>query len=112
MFVKNLAFAGLFDQYAPVLGERHRTVLDLYYNQDLSLGEIAEILGISRQGVRDSIKKAEEELLLLEQGLHLAQRAQALRDCIAAAAAHADRDPLLLQALRRLEELIAPAQEG
>ncbi len=46
MFVKNLALAGLFDQYAPLLGERHRTVFDLYYNQDLSLGEIAEMVGI------------------------------------------------------------------
>ena len=76
MFVKNLEIATLLDQYASVLGERHQTVLDLYYNQDLSLGEIAEVLCISRQGVRESIKKAEEELTRLEAGLHLAERAK------------------------------------
>ena len=75
MFEKNLSISFLLDQYAPVLGERHRTVLDYYYNQDLSLAEIAAELGISRQGVRDSIKKAEEELVFLEEKLHLHERA-------------------------------------
>ena len=62
MFVKNLALAGLFDQYAPLLGERHRTVFDLYYNQDYSLSEIASAAGISRQGVHDTLARAEELL--------------------------------------------------
>ena len=75
MFEKNLLLAYLLDQYGPVLGERHRLLLDYYYNQDLSLGEIAAEVGISRQGVRDSLKKAEEELLFLEGNLHLHQRA-------------------------------------
>ena len=67
MFEKNLQLSFLLDQYGTVLGERHRMMLDYYYNQDLSLGEIAAEVGISRQGVRDSIKKAEEELLFLEE---------------------------------------------
>ena len=75
MFEKNLQLSYLLDQYGVVLGERHRTLLDYYYNQDLSLGEIAAEVGISRQGVRDSIKKAEEELLFLEESLHLNRRA-------------------------------------
>lgn len=106
MFVKNLAIADLFDQYAPVLGERHRTVLDYYYNQDLSLGEIAELLGISRQGVRDSIKKAEEELYNLENGLHLAQRAQRMEAAARRVRALAGDTPELCRAV---EELLAAA---
>ena len=78
VFEKNLSLSFLLDQYGAVLSERHRTVLDGYYNQDLSLAEIAEELGISRQGVRDSIKKAEEELLFLESRLQLQRRAEAI----------------------------------
>ena len=74
MFEKNLAVSDLLDQYGAVIGERHRLLLDYYYNQDLSLAEIAVEVGISRQGVRESIKKAEEELFFLESRLHLVQR--------------------------------------
>ena len=74
MFEKNLLLSYLLDQYGAVLGERHRTLLDYYYNQDLSLAEIAAEVGISRQGVRDSIKQAEEELFFLEENLHLHER--------------------------------------
>ena len=78
MFEKNLSLSFLLDQYGSVLGERQRLMLDLYYNQDLSLAEIAAEVGISRQGVRDSIKKAEEELRFLEQNLHLHERTMAI----------------------------------
>ncbi len=74
MFEKNLNIAYLLDFYGDVLSERRRRVLDDYYNNDLSLSEIASELGISRQGVRDLIKKAEEELNFYEQRLHLARR--------------------------------------
>ena len=79
MFEKNLAISDLLDAYAAVLSERHRELLDLYYNQDLSLAEIAQIVGISRQGVRDGIKKAEEELFFLEERLCLQKKAESLR---------------------------------
>jgi len=74
MFEKNLQVAELLDIYGLLLSDRHRELLDLYYNQDLSLGEIAAEVGISRQGVRDSIKKAEEELFFFEDRLHLLQK--------------------------------------
>ena len=64
MFEKNLELASLSDFYGEVLSERKQAVLSLYYNEDLSLAEIAEEIGISRQGVRDLIKKAEEEIPL------------------------------------------------
>ena len=74
MFAKDLSVAYLLDFYGDVLSDRKKSVLDDYYNNDLSLAEIAADLGISRQGVRELIKKAEEELNFYEQKLHLAQR--------------------------------------
>ncbi len=79
MFEKNLRIAELLDQYEAVLTPRHRQLLDFYYNQDLSLGEIASEIGISRQGARDGIKKAEEELLSLENALGLLKKEEAIR---------------------------------
>lgn len=84
MFEKNLNIAYLLDFYGDVLTERRRRVLDDYYNNDLSLSEIAADLGISRQGVRELIKKAEEELNFYEEKLHLASRFRK-------AGAHAER---------------------
>ena len=74
MFEKNLNIAFLLDFYGEVLSDRKREVLDAYYNDDLSLAEIATDLGISRQGVRDLIKKAESELFFYEEKLGLAKK--------------------------------------
>ena len=51
----------LFDFYGDILTPRQRELFDLYYNEDLSLAEIAENCGISRQGVRDVIVRALED---------------------------------------------------
>ena len=56
----------LFDYYGDMLTERQRMCLDLRYNQDLSLAEIAEELGVSRQGVHDNIIRAEAHLAMME----------------------------------------------
>lgn len=74
MFEKDLMIGVLLDFYGELLTERKRLVLDMYYNEDLSLGEIASEIGISRQGVRDNIKKAQDELLFYESRLGLAKR--------------------------------------
>ena len=74
MFEKDLNVGFLLDFYGDVLTERRRDALDFYYNNDMSLSEIAEEMGISRQGVRDLIKKAEEELLFYEEKLGLAKK--------------------------------------
>ena len=74
MFEKNLNMGYLLDFYGDLLSERKRLVMDMYYNEDLSLAEIAAEIGISRQGVRDLIKKSEEELQTYEDKLHLAAR--------------------------------------
>ena len=74
MFEKNLQIGYLLDFYGDILPERKRSVMDMYYNEDLSLAEIAAEIGISRQGVRDIIKKSEEELFFYEQKLGLAKK--------------------------------------
>ena len=67
--VKDMRFPLLLDAYGALLTERKRELLDYYYNEDYSLSEIAELTGLSRQGVRDGIRKAEEELRTLEDTL-------------------------------------------
>ena len=63
---KNLEVSILLDFYGDVLTDKQQDVIDLYYNQDLSLAEIADEVGISRQGVRDSIKRGEAVLFEME----------------------------------------------
>ena len=55
MFLKNMRMSYLLDFYGDLLTERQKEFYDLYYNEDLSLAEIAENYGITRQGVRDVI---------------------------------------------------------
>lgn len=74
MFEKNLNVGYLLDFYGELLPERKRSVLDMYYNEDYSLAEIAEEIGISRQGVRNMIKKSEAELFFYEEKLGLAKK--------------------------------------
>ena len=80
MFEKNLEIGFLLDFYGEVLSERKRTVLDFYYNDDLSLAEVAAETGITRQGVRDRIKRAEQQLFEFEQKLGLLSRFQQLEN--------------------------------
>lgn len=61
----------LFDFYGGLLSERQRELCELSYNEDLSLSEIAQNTGITRQGVRDGLKKAEAILLDAEERLGL-----------------------------------------
>ena len=71
---KNLAIADLLDLYGDMLTEKQKDVMELYYDQDLSLAEIAEHEEITRQGVRDSIKRGEAYLLELQEKLHFAEK--------------------------------------
>ena len=66
----------LFDFYGDLLTERQREFFDLYYNEDLSLSEIAENYGISRQGVRDVIVRAEAAMTEMEDKTHIIKRFQ------------------------------------
>ncbi|MEG2001544.1 MAG: sigma factor-like helix-turn-helix DNA-binding protein [Clostridia bacterium] len=68
---KNLEITILFDIYGTLLTKRQRGVMEQYYEFDNSLAEIAEMLQISRQSVRDSIVSATEALNRFESQLHL-----------------------------------------
>ncbi|WP_458863661.1 YlxM family DNA-binding protein [Acidaminobacterium chupaoyuni] len=64
----------LFDFYGELLTEKQKELFDLYYNEDLSLTEISEIAGITRQGVRDAIVRAETILRETEDRVCLVRR--------------------------------------
>ena len=64
----------LFDFYGDLLTDKQKELFDLYYNEDLSLSEIAEHAEISRQGVRDAIVRAETILRDTEDRLRLVRR--------------------------------------
>ena len=86
---KDLEYSILLDHYGPVLTQRQRDILTEYYDEDLSLSEIAENFGITRQGVRDAIKHGEATLREMEDKIGNARRHRAM-----------------LEDLQRLEQLI------
>jgi len=71
---KNLLICDLLELYGKLLTEKQSKLLELYYFEDLSLSEIAENEGGSRQGAMDVIKRAEKELLKIEEELGLYNR--------------------------------------
>lgn len=79
-----MEIALLYDFYGDMLTGKQRDVIELYYEDDLSLSEIAENAGITRQGVRDSIKRAESQLLEMEDRLGLVRRFRDMQADIAA----------------------------
>ncbi|MBQ7226508.1 MAG: DNA-binding protein [Clostridia bacterium] len=80
MFEKNLSISLLLDFYGDILSERQNEMLNMYYNEDCSLAEIADSFDISRQGVRSVLKKGETILIDMEAKLHLASRFIKVRD--------------------------------
>ncbi|MBQ7333570.1 MAG: DNA-binding protein [Clostridia bacterium] len=94
MFEKNLNVGYLLDFYGELLPERKRSVLEMYYNEDYSLAEIALEIGISRQGVRNIIKKSETELFFYEEKLGLAQKMLTVESYSNSLCALAEQNPL------------------
>ena len=85
-----LMYSMLLDFYGELLTDKQRECFDLHYNEDLSLAEIAENAGISRQGVRDVIVRAEAAMQEVEDKTGIIRRFEAQRphlDAIEAAAA-------------------------
>ena len=78
---KNLKFVLLLDCYGELLTDRQRNTMELYYCEDLSLSEIAGPLGVTRQSVRDLIKRTENILLNYEEKLGFADRLGQMRSC-------------------------------
>ncbi len=68
---KDMNFSLLLDFYSDTLGEKQKEIMLDYYYEDLSLSEISENRGITRQGVRDSIKRSQNHLTDIESKLNL-----------------------------------------
>lgn len=79
---KKVLQAYLYDFYGELLTEHQRRVYEDFVLNDLSLGEIAEEQGISRQGVHDLVKRCDKLLMGYEEKLHLLERFQRIKDKI------------------------------
>ena len=80
MASKNLSVSSLLDLYGGMLTDKQRTFLEYYYNDDLSLAEIAQNEGITRQGVYDIVKRATDQLKSYEEKLRLSERFEKIYD--------------------------------
>jgi predicted DNA-binding protein YlxM (UPF0122 family) len=80
----------LYDFYGQLLTKRQREVMELYNEENLSLGEIADEFGISRQGVHDALHKAQKALEEYEEKLGLVERFNATRDAISSISGEID----------------------
>lgn len=74
MVKKMVEMGMLYDFYGQLLTDKQRDTIDLYYNNDLSLGEIAETVNVSRQGVYDILKRSERLLYYYEEKLGLVKK--------------------------------------
>jgi predicted DNA-binding protein YlxM (UPF0122 family) len=101
---KNLDIGLLLDFYSPVLTDKQREVLEFYYDEDMSLAEIAEHEMITRQGVRDNIKRGEKILLDMEEALGFAQKMTALKQ-------HLEKMELLLSDMEMIHQRQAFSDE-
>lgn len=82
---KDLKYGSLLDLYGGMLTEKQAQAMDYYYNSDYSLAEIAELTDITRQGVRDFIKRGEAVLDGAEERLGLYGRLRRLDSIIGSA---------------------------
>lgn len=77
---KNLKVSLLLDFYGRLLSEKQRNIMEYYYNDDLSLSEIADNIGITRQGVHDTVKRTESSLFQMEEKLGLYSRFEQMEE--------------------------------
>lgn len=108
---KSYEMTMLFDFYGDVLTDKQRELFDLYYNEDLSLAEISEHLGITRQGVRDGIVRAEEIIKGFEEKLGLVSRFGKISEDVRVICDSAEKIIALNDANCRSPELNACAEE-
>ncbi|MBP3684746.1 MAG: DNA-binding protein [Oscillospiraceae bacterium] len=97
----------LFDTYGDMLTEKQRDCFDMRYNQDLSLGEIAQELGISRQAVNDSLTRTEALLRRMEENIGSVKRDMLTRRAVqeildAASVLDTSSDPAIQDAVQRI----------
>ena len=97
----------LFDYYGSMLTDKQRECFDMRYNQDLSLGEIGEMLGVSRQAVCDNLTRTEALLRRMEENIGCVKRDRLIRKSMqeildAAAAVDDSSDPAVLALVQRI----------
>ena len=102
----------LFDFFGDLLTEKQREYFDLYHNEDLSLAEIAEKAGISRQGVFDIITRAEKTLRELESKTGVVQRWREMRSELDKAEETARQILQLTQDSQNYEKLDKPMSDN
>ena len=118
--MKNLDMIVLFDFYRNVLTEKQAEAIDLYYNEDLSLAEISENMGITRQGVRDNIKRGENVMLELEESLGLVKRYGSVKNTVNKIISDVDeiennpyieRLPIIKDKLEKIKSMLSEIEE-
>ena len=102
-----LHMALLFDYYGGMLTEKQRDCFDMRYNQDLSLGEIGEMLGVSRQAVCDNLTRTEALLRRMEENIGCVKRDMVIRKAVqeildAAAVLDTSSEPAVLALAQRI----------
>ena len=106
MHEKNVEIGYLLDFYGEIISPRRREVLDMYYNSDMSLAEISDELGITRQGVRDLIRKSGSELLMFEEKLGMARKFREIEACTDNLQKNPDNREAVIAAADRIREII------
>ena len=111
-----LEMALLFDYYGGMLTEKQRDCFDMRYNQDLSLGEIGEALGVSRQAVNDNLTRTEALLRRMEENIGCVKRDMLRRNVIqeileAATVLDASSDPAVLASAQRIRAALHILEE-
>ena len=100
----------LFDYYGGLLNEKNRSIYEAAAIDDMSLSEIAEEVGISRQAVSDTLKRTDDKLKGFERELHLIRRAKKLEAELAALKSAVNEDVIdrekLLDIITRIEEAV------
>lgn len=108
MIEKKVEVSVLYDYYQELLTKTQQNIIELYFNYDLSLSEIAEEIGISRQAVYDHIKRSEKLLFEYEEKLQMVQgdrrRREKLKEILGEVKSLQDqeKDPGLHRALEKL----------
>ena len=106
----------LFDTYGMMLTDKQRDCFDMRYNQDLSLGEIAQELGVSRQAVNDNLTRTEALLRRMEENIGSVKRDMQMRQAVqeileAATVLDASSDPAMLEAAQRIRAAVHTLEE-
>ena len=91
MSEKTVQMTMLYDFFGDLLTEKQKEYFDLYYNEDYSLSEIAENVGITRQGVRDIIVRAENTLVQAEEKTGIIKRFTEINRALAEAEKYAEQ---------------------